>query len=197
MTIVSRHHTVTPYHDQWRQPRSPGPPGRRDVGQVAFGLQLLRGSGARCAIEPANARSTFVSSLARAASWAARSPANAARRRARGARARSHQARDRSPVQSPRYNPAAARFLRTSIRPIAADRSSGASPAAGTTDGPSAGWWRTGRRSVQAASVRRCWCSLWCKASSSWSSRMMIRQAASRAVPWSTISRARAARRNW
>lgn len=34
-------------------------------------------------------------------------------------------------------------------------------------------------------------------ASSSWSSRMMMRQAASMGVPWSTSSRARAAMRSW
>ena len=34
-------------------------------------------------------------------------------------------------------------------------------------------------------------------ASSSWSSRMMMRQAASMEVPWSTSSRARAAMRSW
>ena len=40
-------------------------------------------------------------------------------------------------------------------------------------------------------------CSLIRRASASWSSKMMIRQAASSAVPWSTSSRARAASRNW
>jgi hypothetical protein len=38
---------------------------------------------------------------------------------------------------------------------------------------------------------------LWCRASSSWSSRMMIRTADPMSVPWSHISRARAARRIW
>jgi hypothetical protein len=36
-----------------------------------------------------------------------------------------------------------------------------------------------------------------CWASASWSSRMMMRQVASRGVPWSRSSRARAARRSW
>jgi len=47
----------------------------------------------------------------------------------------------------------------------------------------------------------RCWerrsCSLMRRASSSWSSRMMIRQAASMGVPWLTRSRARMAMRSW
>ncbi len=41
------------------------------------------------------------------------------------------------------------------------------------------------------------WCSLRRRASSSWSSRMMMRQAASSGVPWSHSSRARDARRSW
>jgi hypothetical protein len=40
-------------------------------------------------------------------------------------------------------------------------------------------------------------CSLMRWASSSWSSRMTMRQAASMGVPWSTSSRARAAMRSW
>ena len=63
------------------------------------------------------------------------------------------------------------------------------------------GGWRSWRSQVAvvgfADSAARRYSALMRWASSSWSSRMTMRQAASMGVPWSTSSRARAAMRSW
>ncbi|MGY3685066.1 hypothetical protein ACVWXU_008689 [Streptomyces sp. TE33382] len=87
------------------------------------------------------------------------------------------------------------------------DRISGSSPAAGPPEQnsrsmPGVCRWGRGHSSRAAASgygfeVPRRYSALIRWASSSWSSRMTMRQADSIGVPWSTSSRARAAMRSW
>lgn len=89
------------------------------------------------------------------------------------------------------------RSLRPLIRLTAARRGG----RAGLRDIGDGKTWRVATTTDQAPvaggdAVRR-YSALMRRASSSWSSRMMMRQAASMGVPWSTSSRARAAMRNW